>query len=167
MSASSSNITNASIGADAGYPNLNVAAIPKNIQDGNSQAKQAYAEGLSFESVLVNELSQQMASTMYGGQGADGGSGSGSSAGATGDSSSSGMLSGAASAYSSLIPQTLTSSIMDSGGLGLAEQFAQELDPSLAEAAGASSAGGASSAVGASSAAGASSATSADGQGAA
>jgi Rod binding domain-containing protein len=104
MSTSSTDITTASIGAAAGYPNLNVAEIPKNIQDGNSQAKRAYVEGLAFESVLVNELSQQMASTMY----------------------------GTGSPYSSLIPQTLTTSIMDSGGLGTAEQFAQELDPSLA-----------------------------------
>ena len=48
----------------------------------------------------------------------------------TDGSSSGGMLSGA-SAYASLIPQTLTSSIMDGGGIGVAEQFAQQLDPSL------------------------------------
>jgi hypothetical protein len=126
MSSSSPNITTASIGPDAGYPNLSLGAIPQNIQAGNSQAKQAYVEGLAFESVLVNELTQQMASTMYGGQG------DGASAGGSGGSSG-GLLSGA-SAYASLIPQTLTTSIMDSGGLGgMAEQFAQELDPSLAK----------------------------------
>jgi Rod binding domain-containing protein len=132
---STSDISLASIGTDAGIPNLNVADIPANIQNGNNQAKQAYSEGLAFESVLVNELSQQMANTMYGGGGIDGSSsgdgidGSDSSDG--GDSSdSSGLLSGA-SAYSSLIPQALTSSIMSSGGLGIAEEFAQELDPSL------------------------------------
>jgi hypothetical protein len=54
--------------------------------------------------VLVGELSRQLAGTMY----------------------------GAGNAYSSLIPQTLTTSIMDSGGLGMAQQFAQEIDPSLA-----------------------------------
>ena len=99
-----------SIGAAAGIPSLNVADIPANIRNGNAAAQRAYGEGLAFERVLVNELSQQMASTMFGGGGG---------------------MSGAAAAYSSLIPQTLSSSIMSGGGLGLAEEFAQDVDPSL------------------------------------
>jgi Rod binding domain-containing protein len=135
MSSSTPPITTAGIGTDAGYPNLNVADIPQNIRNGNGQAKQAYAQGLAFEGMLVNELSQQMASTMYGGQGsASGGDSSGSDGGSSSDGSSSGGLLSGAGAYASLIPQTLTSSIMDSGGLGMAEQFAQETDPSLADA---------------------------------
>jgi hypothetical protein len=137
MSSSSSDITLASLGSDIGYPNLNVASIPENVREGGSTALKAYAEGLSFEGVLVNELSQQLSSTMFGGQGLDGSSGS-DDASSTDGSSSGGLLS-AASAYSSLIPQTLTSSIMDSGGLGMADQFAEQIDPSL-ETAGAASA---------------------------
>ena len=136
MSSSASDITLGTIGADAGISNLNVADIPANIRNGNSQAKQAYSEGLAFESVLVNELTQQLANTMYGGSGLDGSSSSdGSSSGGTDGSGSSGggLLSGA-SAYASLIPQTLTSSIMSGGGVGMAEQFAEELDPSLRSA---------------------------------
>lgn len=183
MSTSTADITTAGIGADAGYPNLNVADIPQNIRDGNSQAKQAYVEGLAFESVLVNELSQQLASTMFSGQGSSGGGdssdSSSSSSGGSSDSGSSagGGLLSSASAYSSLIPQTLTDSIMDSGGLGMAEQFAEETDPSLAAAAGsnaappspatapASSGTAAGSGTDASSATGASSSTGASGQG--
>jgi Rod binding domain-containing protein len=130
-------MTLASLGADAGYPNLNVASVPENVRQGGSKAMQAYAEGLSFEGVLVNELSQQMSKTMFGGEGLDGSSDSDSDDGSSasdGSSSSGGLLS-SASAYSSLIPQTLTSSIMDSGGLGMAEQFAQEIDPSLTSSA--------------------------------
>lgn len=135
MSSSGSDITLGTIGADAGISNLNVADIPANIRNGNSQAKQAYSEGLAFENVLVNELTQQLANTMYGGNGLDGSSSSGGSSSSdgsdgSGGSSGSGLLSGA-SAYASMIPQTLTSSIMSSGGLGMAEQFAEELDPSL------------------------------------
>ena len=131
------------IGTDAGISNLNQASIPANIRNGDSKAMQAYSEGLAFEDVLVNELSQQLANTMYGGSGSDSSSssdGSGGTDGSSDGSSSGGLLSGA-SAYASLIPQTLTSSIMDGGGLGIAEQFAQELDPSLLTqgAAGASS----------------------------
>jgi Rod binding domain-containing protein len=132
---SSSDITLGTIGVNAGIQNLNVADIPANIRNGNSKAMQAYSEGLAFEDVLVNELSQQLANTMYGGSGLDGDSSSSDgtdSSDSSDGSSSGGMLSGA-SAYASLIPQTLTSSIMDGGGIGVAEQFAQQLDPSLTQ----------------------------------
>lgn len=131
MSSSSSDISLSTIGADSGISNLNLASIPANIRGGNSQAKKAYSEGLQFEDMLVGELTQQLANTMYGGQGSDTGSSTdGGSDSTAGSSGSGGLLSGA-SAYSSLIPQALTSSIMSNGGLGMAEQFAGELDPSL------------------------------------
>jgi hypothetical protein len=140
MSSSSTNISLSTIGSDAGIPNLNVATIPENIRNGDSKAKQAYSEGLAFEDMLVNELTQQLASTMYGGDSSDGSSSADGSS-TDGSSGSSSML-GGASAYASLIPQALSSSIMNSGGLGMAESFAQELDPSLlSQASGASTAG--------------------------
>jgi hypothetical protein len=135
MSSSSANVTLGTIGSSAGIPNLDVATIPANIRNGDSKAKQAYSEGLAFEDMLVNELTQQLANTMYGGQGADGADGTdGSSTDASSDSSdgaSGSSMLGGASAYASMIPQALTSSIMDGGGLGMAESFAQELDPAL------------------------------------
>jgi hypothetical protein len=130
---STSDVSLNSIGVDAGIPTLNTADIPANIRNGNGAAKQAYSEGLAFENILVNELSQQLANTMYGGTGIDGtdaSDGTDSTDGTDGSDGSSGLLSGA-SAYSSLIPQALTSSIMSGGGVGIAEEFAQELDPSL------------------------------------
>jgi hypothetical protein len=118
----------ASIGVNAGIPSLNVADIPANIRNGNAAAQQAYTEGLAFEQVLVNELTTQLANTMGSGT-LDPTSDSSDSS----DSSSSGGLLGgsSASAYSSLIPQALSSSIMSGGGLGMAEQFAAAIDPSL------------------------------------
>lgn len=126
MSSSSSDITLGTIGANAGIPNLNVATVPSNIRNGGSKAMQAYSEGLAFEDMLVNELSQQLSQSMFNGSG-DGSSADSSSAGGASDSS---ML-GGASAYQSLIPQALTSSIMSDGGLGMAESFAEQFDPSL------------------------------------
>ncbi len=41
------------------------------------------------------------------------------------------------SAFSSMIPQTLTNSIMSSGGLGVAIQLAKALDPSIGSTQGA------------------------------
>jgi hypothetical protein len=129
MSSSSNNVTLGTIGSTAGIPNLNVATIPANIRDGDSKAKAAYSQGLAFENVLVNELSQQLAKTMFGGDSSDGSS-TDPSSDSSGGASASGML-GSASAYASMIPQALTSSIMDGGGLGIASSFAQEIDPSL------------------------------------
>ncbi len=141
---SSPNVSLGTIGPDAGIPNLNVASIPANIRNGNSQAMQAYSEGLAFEDLLVSEMTQQLASTMYGGSA----SGTGAAgAGSAGGGTAGGGLLGGASAYASLIPQALTSSIMSAGGLGMAEQFAAQLDPALlgqsAPAAGTSDASGA------------------------
>jgi hypothetical protein len=119
----------ASIGVNAGIPSLNVADIPANVRNGNAAAQQAYTEGLAFEQVLVNELTTQLANTM--GSGTLDPTSDGSDSSDSG-SSSGGLLGGSsASAYSSLIPQALSSSIMSGGGLGMAEQFAAAIDPSL------------------------------------
>lgn len=132
MSGSVSNISLGTIGADAGVPTLNVADIPANIRTGNAKAKEAYSEGLAFEDMFVNELTQQLAGTMFGGDGSDGTDGSDDTDGSdASDGSGGGLLQGTASAYSSLIPQALSQSIMSGGGIGMAEQFAQELDPAL------------------------------------
>lgn len=128
MSSSSTNISLSTIGSSAGIANLNAASIPENIRNGDSKAKAAYSEGLAFENILVSELTQQLASTMYGGSSGD--SSTDGSSDSTDGSSGSSML-GGASAYASMIPQALSSSIMNGGGLGMAESFAQELDPSL------------------------------------
>jgi hypothetical protein len=129
MSSSSADMGLAAIGSEAGIPSLNVASIPAEVRNGDSKARQAYAEGLAFENVLVNELSQQMASTMYGGQ-ADSSAATDSTTGGDASGTGGGLL-GAAGAYSSLIPQALSSSIMSGGGIGLAQEFAQDIDPAL------------------------------------
>jgi len=132
MSYSSDNSL-ASIGINAGIPGLNTADIPSNIRNGNSQAQQAYTEGLAFEQVLVNQLSTQIANTMGSSQDSLDSLDSTDSSDSGDSTTSGGSLMSATGAYGSLIPQALTSSIMDSGGLGLAEEFAQTLDPSLAD----------------------------------
>ncbi len=139
MSPTSPNISLGTIGSTAGIPNLNVAEIPANIRNGNAKAMQAYSEGLAFESVLVNELTQQLAGTMFAGSGQNSGAAAGSGAAdvSTPAGGSTDGLMGGASAYGALIPQALSSSIMAGGGLGLAEQFAQQLDPALASPGGA------------------------------
>lgn len=116
-------------------PPMDPALEPASVRNGDQAAKKAYQEGLAFEDVLVNELSQELTATVPGlnGSSSDGlggsssGDGLGGGTGSTGGSDSSGGL----GAYASLLPQTLTSSIMSAGGTGLAMQIARDLDPAL------------------------------------
>jgi hypothetical protein len=127
--------TSASMPAGS-LPLIDPANEPAAIRNGDTKAKNAYETGLAFENVLVNELSQQLAATVPGLDGSGGsGDGLGGSSddglgGTSGDSSGS---SGGLGAYSSLLPQTLTSSIMQGGGTGIAMQIAKSIDPGLGE----------------------------------
>jgi Rod binding domain-containing protein len=125
VSALSSASLTASLGSSpptSSVPAINQALEPEAVRNGNQTAKNAYNEGLAFEDVLVNELAQEMTATVPGLDGDSDDSSDGSS-----DSSSGSGL----GAYSSLLPQALTSSIMSDGGTGLAFQIARDLDPAL------------------------------------
>ena len=100
---------------------------PAAIRNGDADAKKAYQVGLSFEQVLVDQLTQELASTATD-------SSDGSSDGSDDSSGASGLMGGdaASSAYATMQPQTLTSSIMSGGGTGIALQIAKSIDPALA-----------------------------------
>jgi Rod binding domain-containing protein len=112
----------------SGLPPINPANEPAAIRNGDADAKNAYQTGLSFEQLLVNQLTQELASTATDSSGDSSGDGSGDSSGA------SGLMGGdaASSAYANMLPQTLTSSIMSGGGTGIAMQIAKSIDPALA-----------------------------------
>jgi hypothetical protein len=99
------------------------ALEPAAVKDGSPAVKQAYSEALSFESVLVNQLCEQLVSS----SGLDSsGSGDGD-----GDSSGSGL-----GAFAGLLPGALASSIMNDGGLGLASQLLPSFEAEDAESSG-------------------------------
>jgi hypothetical protein len=107
-------IDSAALGS--GLPVVNQAFEPKSVRDGSAATKQAYATALGFESLLVNRLAQQLASSanlMGSSDGSDGSSGSDS----------------ASSEFASLLPGALTDSIMADGGLGIAQSLMGSLDP--------------------------------------
>jgi len=107
---------------------LDPALEPASVRNGGQKAQAAYQEGVAFENVLVNELAREMTATA-GLDGSDNGLG-----GSGGDSGGSTGLGGSGSelgAYSSLLPQTLATSVMSAGGTGLALQIAQSIDPAL------------------------------------
>ncbi|MGA2011384.1 MAG: hypothetical protein ABSH51_12775 [Solirubrobacteraceae bacterium] len=117
-----------------GLPPTDPALEPASVRNGNQAAKNAYDTGLAFENVLVNELTQQLTATVPGLDGSTGdglGGTSDDGLGGTGDDSGGGSSS-ALSSYSSLLPSALTSSIMSSGGTGVAMQIAESIDPKLA-----------------------------------
>jgi hypothetical protein len=125
--------TSASLPA-GNLPTIDAANEPAAIRNGDQKAKNAYQTGLAFENVLVNELAQQLAATvpgLDGSSGSDDGLGGSSDDGLGGSSGDSSGSAGGLGAYSSLLPQTLASSIMSGGGTGIAMQIAQSIDPAL------------------------------------
>ena len=118
-------------------PAVDSANEPADIRNGNTAAKNAYQEALGFEDILVQQLTQELASTVTtptDDTSLDDGSGDGSGDGSSGSSGSSGGILGSdpsASGFASLIPAALTQSIMSSGGLGIAQQLAQAIDPAI------------------------------------
>jgi len=122
------------IGTSA-LPPISAANEPADIRNGNSAAQKAYQEALGFEDILVQQLTQELASTVssptdssLGSDGSGGSDESDSSSGSTG-----GILGSdpSTSAFASLIPTALTQSIMSGGGLGIAAQLAQSIDPAI------------------------------------
>jgi Rod binding domain-containing protein len=113
-------------------PVVDAANEPADIRNGNSAAQKAYQEALGFEDILVQQLTQELASTVT--SPADSSDSSGSSGSSDSSSNSSGGILGSdpsTSAFASLIPTALTQSIMSGGGLGIAQQLAQSIDPAI------------------------------------
>lgn len=122
-------------GVTTNIPGLQAADIPDDVRAGNSQAKQAYSEGLAFEQILVNQLVQSMSSDIS--DGGDATDSSGASLNQTG------LLAGDGSStdvYSGMMTQALSSSLMGAGGVGIASELAQAIDPSIGTSAAAATA---------------------------
>ena len=115
---------------DTTLPPVSAANEPADIRNGNSAAQKAYQEALGFENILVQQLTQELASTISSPTD-DSSLGSGGSH--SSNSSGGGILGSdpSTSAFASLIPTALTQSIMSSGGLGIAQQLAQSIDPAI------------------------------------
>lgn len=115
---------------DTTLPPISAANEPADIRNGNSTAQKAYQEALGFEDILVQQLSQALASTV---SSPSDDSSLGSDGSDSSDSSSGGILGSdpSTSSFSSLIPTALTQSIMSSGGVGIAQQLAQAIDPAI------------------------------------
>jgi Rod binding domain-containing protein len=109
---------------------IDAANEPADIRNGNAAAQKAYQEALGFEDILVQQLTQQLSCTVT--TPSDNGSADDGSGDSSSDSSG-GILGSdpSTSAFASLIPTALTQSIMSNGGLGIAQQLAQAIDPAI------------------------------------
>ena len=107
----------------AALPITSLTRAPAAVREGSSQAKQAYATGQGFEEMLLEQLSQSLAQgNGLGGEGS--GEGSGEAEGAP--------LEAGGGELQALLPQALTEGIMRDGGIGLATQLMNRLDPAAA-----------------------------------
>jgi Rod binding domain-containing protein len=111
--------------AATGLSVVDEARAPASVRNGSAAVKQDYATAQGFEEMLLQQLSQSLAqsSGLSGEGGGGGGEGAGEEGSSEGGEAGGGML-------SSLLPQTLTESVMREGGLGLATQLMGTLDPS-------------------------------------
>jgi hypothetical protein len=101
-----------STGLPTSVPVVNQALEPESVRHGSAATQKAYENALSFEQTLVEQLSQALvASSGLGGESSAEGEG-GSEEGSAGNSQ-----------LSSMLPQALTTGIMNAGGLGLAAQL--------------------------------------------
>ena len=99
-----------------GSPVVNQTLEPAWVRDGSATTQKAYQTALAFEQMLVEQLSQSLtASSGLGGE-----EGESSEGGSSSSSAASGPI-------SSMLPQALTSSVMNDGGLGLAAQMTRNL----------------------------------------
>jgi Rod binding domain-containing protein len=108
----------AAAAGSSGLPVVNQAFEPEWVRHGSAATQKAYESALSFEETLVEQLSQTLASS----------SGLGGEASQEGEAGSGeGSSSSGASQLSTMLPQALTASVMNAGGLGLAAQMTHDL----------------------------------------
>jgi hypothetical protein len=88
----------------ASLPPIDQAQLPADIRTAAPARKDAYEAGLGFERLLVQQLSQSLTDSAREALGGD-------------------------SPYATLLPDALTDGVMTSGGLGLARQLADAIQP--------------------------------------
>ena len=91
----------------AGLPPVDQAQLPADVRNAPPARKHAYESGLGFEQMLVQQLTQSLTDSTRDALGGD-------------------------SPYASLLPDALSQGIMDGGGLGLARQIADAIQPATA-----------------------------------
>jgi Rod binding domain-containing protein len=103
-------------------PPINPAVLPPDVRAAGKKGEALYSDALSFENVMLQQLTQQMFNT----DGSDGSSGlAGIGSDSSGDGSDDSLMSGDAtsSAFTSMLPQAMADALTGAGGVGLADQL--------------------------------------------
>ena len=108
------------IGTSGELPAVNQALEPSWVRNGSKTVQQDYASALAFERTLVEQLSKSLASSAPGGE-------EGQEEGTGGEEAAGSSMDAGMSQISSMLPQALSSSVMSSGGLGLAAELTRGL----------------------------------------
>lgn len=87
-----------------GLPPIDRSTLPADIRAASPQRQDAYTAALGFERLLVQQLTESLADSARAALGGD-------------------------SPYASMLPDALTDSVMATGGLGLARQLADAIEP--------------------------------------
>jgi hypothetical protein len=91
----------------AGLPPVDRSQLPADIRRASPARQDAYSAALGFERLLVQQLTESLADTSRDALGGD-------------------------SPYASLLPEAMADGVMQSGGLGLARQLADAIEPATA-----------------------------------
>jgi len=103
--------------------NIMPAVLPPDVRKAGAKGEQLYKAALGFEQLLTQELTDQLAQTMQGTDGAD--SSDSSSDDGSQDPSTQSIFSmgGSSPVVSQMLPQALSDGITQAGGLGIAHQL--------------------------------------------
>jgi hypothetical protein len=88
----------------AGLPPVDRASLPADIRTAPPARQEAYTAALGFERLLVQQLTESLTSSASDALGGD-------------------------SPYASLLPEAMADGVMSGGGLGLARQLADAIEP--------------------------------------
>ena len=99
-------------------PPIDQSLLPPDVRKGSKQDKKDYTAALSFERVLLGELTKSLADTA-----SPAGSADDSSGDSSGDGSDPAQQDAATSMYMQMLPDQLADAVTAGGGLGLARSF--------------------------------------------
>jgi hypothetical protein len=85
-------------------PPIDTTLLPPDIREAPQARKDAYTAALGFEQLLVQQLTESLATSARSAMGGD-------------------------SPYANLMPQAMADGVMDAGGLGLARQLTDAISP--------------------------------------
>jgi Rod binding domain-containing protein len=100
---------------DPVIPPISTAQMPAEVRASGAKGQALYQAALSFESQLVNQMAQALASTAQSDQS--------NSDDPSSDAVSSTSSDAATSMYTQMLPDALTQGITNAGGLGLADNL--------------------------------------------